>query len=147
MPLCIALLLGESVETRGSTSRTTWESLKLFAAMLGTMSKTSFFLQHLCHLRNTTVRPLTEDHPQLPINPYGESKLILERRLRATKSLLLAVVFLRYFNAAGASLDGRLGESHDPESHLIPLVLHSCRVTFELTYLEKIIPRLMEHHS
>lgn len=68
--------------------------------------------------------PIDERHPQDPINPYGESKLFVERILRAyDQAYGLRYVALRYFNAAGADPQGRIGESHDPETHLIPLVL------------------------
>lgn len=67
---------------------------------------------------------LTEEHPQNPINPYGESKLFVERMLQASAAAYgLRWISLRYFNAAGADPDGELGENHDPETHLIPLVL------------------------
>ena len=70
------------------------------------------------------VVPITEDEPQQPINPYGFTKLAIERALSDYASAYgLAVAALRYFNAAGASPDGDLGEDHDPETHLIPLVL------------------------
>jgi UDP-glucose 4-epimerase len=70
--------------------------------------------------------PLTEDHPTAPINAYGESKLVVERALGhvATAHGLRAIA-LRYFNAAGADPSGELGERHDPETHLIPLVLQA----------------------
>ena len=67
---------------------------------------------------------LTEDHPQYPINPYGESKFFVEYMLQACAAAHgLRWISLRYFNAAGADPDGELGENHDPETHLIPLVL------------------------
>lgn len=67
---------------------------------------------------------LREDHPQQPINPYGESKLFVEQMLRAcTTAYGLRWISLRYFNAAGADPEGELGECHEPETHLIPLVL------------------------
>jgi len=68
--------------------------------------------------------PIDEDTPQAPINPYGASKLMVERILTDFERAH-GIVFtaLRYFNAAGADLDGELGEAHDPETHLIPLVL------------------------
>ena len=67
---------------------------------------------------------LTEDHPLCPINPYGESKLFVERIIQASGTAYgLRWISLRYFNAAGADPEGELGESHDPETHLIPLVL------------------------
>ena len=68
--------------------------------------------------------PLTEDHPFKPVNPYGWSKLMVERLLHDyDRAYGLKSVCLRYFNAAGASLDGDLYEDHSPETHLIPLVL------------------------
>jgi len=69
---------------------------------------------------------IDEDHPQAPINPYGESKLMVERFLRdAAIAYGLRSVSLRYFNAAGASPDGDIGEAHEPETHLIPNVLRA----------------------
>jgi UDP-glucose 4-epimerase len=68
--------------------------------------------------------PLTEDHIQNPINPYGESKLMIEKVLRDFDPAYgIKHVNLRYFNAAGADPDAEIGERHDPETHLIPLVL------------------------
>ncbi len=68
--------------------------------------------------------PITEQHPQKPINPYGQSKLIVEQMLKDfDKSYKLRSVALRYFNAAGADPEGEIGECHHPETHLIPLVL------------------------
>ena len=64
---------------------------------------------------------IDEDHPQRPINPYGASKLMVERILAdAAAAYGLRSVALRYFNAAGAAPDGTIGEAHDPETHLIP---------------------------
>jgi UDP-glucose 4-epimerase len=68
--------------------------------------------------------PLVESHPQRPINPYGRSKLMLEWILKDCDSAWgLKTACLRYFNASGSSADGRIGEDHDPETHLIPRVL------------------------
>ncbi len=70
--------------------------------------------------------PLTEDHPQAPISPYGATKLAVERMLADLDPAHgLRAVALRYFNAAGADPDGELGEEHEPETHLIPLVLQA----------------------
>jgi UDP-arabinose 4-epimerase len=70
--------------------------------------------------------PLTEDHPQAPINPYGASKLMIERILADfAVAYGTGSVCLRYFNAAGADVDGEIGEDHDPETHLIPLIVHA----------------------
>jgi len=68
--------------------------------------------------------PISEDHPQNPINPYGRSKLMIEWILQDfAKAYGLNFVSLRYFNAAGADPDAEIGEDHEPETHLIPLVL------------------------
>lgn len=70
------------------------------------------------------VTPISEDQLQAPINPYGASKLMVERVLADyAVAYGLKSVALRYFNAAGADPDGEIGEDHDPETHLIPLVL------------------------
>ncbi|MDI1428756.1 UDP-glucose 4-epimerase GalE [Polyangium sorediatum] len=68
--------------------------------------------------------PIPEDHPQNPLNPYGRSKLVVEKILAECETAWgLRSVSFRYFNAAGAHPSGLLGEDHDPETHLIPLVL------------------------
>ena len=70
--------------------------------------------------------PITEHHSQNPINPYGRTKLMVEQILNDFKDAYgLNSVCLRYFNAAGADPDGELGEDHEPETHLIPLVLQA----------------------
>ena len=68
--------------------------------------------------------PIAETAPQAPINPYGRSKLMIEHMLADYSAAYgLHAVALRYFNACGADPDGAIGESHDPETHLVPLVL------------------------
>lgn len=70
--------------------------------------------------------PIGEDCPQLPINPYGASKLMIERMLADFEAAHgLRHVVLRYFNAAGADPDGEIGETHEPETHLIPLAIRA----------------------
>lgn len=70
--------------------------------------------------------PIDEIHQQKPINPYGQSKLMIENILKDCNNAYgLKSVCLRYFNAAGADPDGELGECHEPETHLIPLVLQA----------------------
>lgn len=70
--------------------------------------------------------PITEDQPRQPVNPYGVSKLFFEQALEAYSTAYgLRSVSLRYFNAAGADEEGRLGECHDPETHLIPCILRA----------------------
>jgi UDP-glucose-4-epimerase GalE len=68
--------------------------------------------------------PISEDHPQGPINPYGSSKLMTEWILRDYSAAYgLRSLSLRYFNAAGADPEGEIGERHDPETHAIPLAI------------------------
>jgi UDP-glucose 4-epimerase len=69
---------------------------------------------------------MAEDHPTRPTNPYGETKLAFEKALFWYHAAhALQFVSLRYFNAAGATQDGALGEAHDPETHLVPNVLRA----------------------
>jgi len=68
--------------------------------------------------------PIAEDHPQNPINPYGRSKLMIEWILKDFANAYdMKYVSLRYFNAAGADPDAEIGEDHDPEPHLVPIIL------------------------
>ena len=70
--------------------------------------------------------PIPEHHPQNPVNPYGASKLMVEQILADFSAAYgLRSISLRYFNAAGADAEGEIGEDHDPETHLIPLVLQT----------------------
>ena len=70
--------------------------------------------------------PISEDHPQSPVNPYGETKLTVERMLHwYGRAYGLRFTALRYFNAAGADPDCEIGEDHDPETHLIPLAIEA----------------------
>lgn len=72
--------------------------------------------------------PLDENHPQNPINPYGNTKFMMEKIMEDyDRAFGLKFIALRYFNAAGADSEGELGESHYPESHLIPLVLQAIK--------------------
>ncbi len=70
--------------------------------------------------------PITEAHPQLPINPYGRSKLMVEQIISDFEAAYgLNAVILRYFNAAGADLETQIGENHTPETHLIPIAIQA----------------------
>lgn len=99
-------------------------TLTLLEAMLAASIKKFVFSSTCATYGVPSVVPITEDHPQNPINPYGATKLMVERIL---SDLSLAYDFksvrFRYFNAAGADPNGQLGEDHNPETHLIPLVL------------------------
>ena len=71
---------------------------------------------------------ITEDHPQNPINPYGQTKLIVEKILKDYDVAYgLKSMILRYFNAAGADESGKIGEAHSPESHLMPIILQAAK--------------------
>jgi len=79
--------------------------------------------------------PITEDHPQRPINPYGETKLAVERALpHFERAYGIRSVTLRYFNAAGADPQGALGEDHEPELHVIPRAIDAAlgRASFSM---------------
>jgi UDP-arabinose 4-epimerase len=79
--------------------------------------------------------PISVDHPQQPINPYGRSKLVIEQVLKDySEAYGLHVCVLRYFNAAGADPELEIGEMHEPETHLIPNVIRAMRG--ELSYLD-----------
>jgi UDP-arabinose 4-epimerase len=70
--------------------------------------------------------PMREDLPLAPVNPYGETKLAIERALRWYAGAYgIRYVALRYFNAAGADPEGEIGERHDPETHVIPLAIRA----------------------
>lgn len=101
-------------------------TLSLLRAMR-TAGVTTIVFSSTCATYGIPSSPLiSEECPQVPINPYGQSKLMIERILHdlATRSELNQIS-LRYFNAAGADSDGQIGERHAPETHLIPLAIRS----------------------
>lgn len=97
-------------------------TLHLLRCMLGAGVK-KFVFSSTCATYGTPEKmPITEDTPQAPINPYGQTKLDVENALKAlARANGLSFAAFRYFNAAGAAEDGAIGEHHDPETHLIPL--------------------------
>ena len=99
-------------------------SLTLLEAMLAHNVKQFIFSSTAAVYGEPQYTPIDEKHPKAPINPYGRSKHMLEQILEDfAKSDGLQYTVLRYFNAAGADPLGRLGEWHEPETHLIPLIL------------------------
>ena len=99
-------------------------SLNLLDTMRTCGVKTIVFSSTCATYGNPLKVPISEDHPQNPVNPYGESKRMVERLLDWFGCAHgLRWVALRYFNAAGADPDGQIGEHHDPETHLIPLAI------------------------
>lgn len=111
-------------------------SLNLLEAALEAGVKTIIFSSSAAVYGVPQEIPITESHPLNPANPYGYTKLFVERILQDyEKAYGLRFISLRYFNAAGADPAGELGEMHDPETHLIPSILHFLlgkRKTFEL---------------
>jgi len=99
-------------------------TLTLLEAMLAAAVKAFVFSSTCATYGVPNQIPIPEDHPQNPINPYGASKLMVEQILADfDRAYKLKSVCFRYFNAAGADPTGLLGEDHDPETHLLPLVL------------------------
>jgi UDP-glucose-4-epimerase GalE len=99
-------------------------SLRMFDALKQSGVRNVVF-SSTCATYGDPVRvPIDETHTQIPVNPYGESKLFVEKMLRwYGEAYNMRSVCLRYFNAAGADPDGEIGEDHEPETHLIPLVI------------------------
>jgi UDP-glucose-4-epimerase GalE len=101
-------------------------TLNLLDAMMAAGVKLIIFSSSAAVYGDPEKIPIPEDHPKKPVNPYGETKLAMERALEWYGGAYeIRWMALRYFNAAGADLDGELGEAHHPESHLIPLVIQA----------------------
>jgi UDP-glucose-4-epimerase GalE len=101
-------------------------SLSLLTAMLRAGVKHVVFSSTAAVYGNPHTSPILETFPIQPVNPYGESKVMVETLLRWFGEIHhLTSVCLRYFNASGSDPEGRLGEEHDPETHLIPLLLRA----------------------
>jgi UDP-arabinose 4-epimerase len=99
-------------------------TLNLLDAMLDTGVEEIVFSSTCATYGEPREVPISESHPQSPINPYGESKRMVEKILHwYGVAYGMRFAALRYFNAAGADSDGDLGEDHDPETHLIPLAI------------------------
>jgi UDP-glucose 4-epimerase len=120
-------LVGESVQNplkyyRNNIS----ETVSLIEAMVHHGVRRFVFSSTAAVYGEPVKSPISEDHPRQPTNPYGASKLCVERILEdCDRAHGLKSISLRYFNAAGADPSGSIGEMHDPETHLIPLVLKS----------------------
>lgn len=119
--------VGESMTAPGKYfQNNAGNTLTLLEAMRGAGVGNIVF-SSTCATYGTPVEvPIGEDHPQNPINPYGESKLFVEKMLRWWETAYgLRWMALRYFNAAGADTEGSVGEDHEPETHLIPLAIQA----------------------
>lgn len=103
-------------------------SLGLFKAMIKVGVGKIVFSSTAGVYGNPIHLPIKEQDPKIPNNPYGESKLMVERILGwYDKIYQMRSISLRYFNAAGATLDGKIGEAHHPETHLIPNILQAVK--------------------
>jgi UDP-glucose 4-epimerase len=117
--------VGESItDPRKYYRNNVMKTLSLLEAMVDASIKKFVFSSTCATYGLPQEVPLVETHPQVPINPYGRSKLMVENILADFDHAYgLKSICLRYFNAAGADPSGQLGEDHSPETHLIPLVL------------------------
>lgn len=122
-----SIAVGESVANPSKYYRNNLlASLNLLDALIKHGVNKLVFSSTAAVFGNPEYVPIDEDHPKMPINPYGETKLMFEQALASyEKAYGLKSVSLRYFNASGADVDGLLGERHDPETHLIPLALRA----------------------
>ena len=117
--------VGESVQDPGLYYRdNVGGTISLLEAMRVAGVRRIVFSSTCATYGEPTTMPIGEDNPQLPVNPYGRSKLMVEQVLADYAGAYgIGATALRYFNACGAAEDGSLGESHEDETHLIPIVL------------------------
>lgn len=125
MHFAAATAVGESVEDPEYHYRNNiGGTLSLLNAMRGAKVKRMLFSSTCATYGLSPKCPMSEDSPQDPCNPYARTKLSVEWMIRDfAQAYGFGFTLLRYFNAAGASSDGQFGEDHDPETHLIPIVL------------------------
>ncbi len=119
--------VGESVQNPAKYyENNVVNTLNLLNAMVAHDVKRFIFSSSAAVYGEPVRMPIDEAHPKNPINPYGRSKWMVEQMLADyDRAYALKSVCLRYFNAAGADPEGQLGERHEPETHLIPLVLQA----------------------
>ncbi|HUW35181.1 MAG TPA: UDP-glucose 4-epimerase GalE [Planctomycetota bacterium] len=119
------IAVGESVENPAKYyNNNLGNGLNLLNALLAHDVKCFVFSSTAAVYGMPQTVPIPEDHPTIPINPYGRTKLMIERILSDYDAAYgFRSIRLRYFNAAGADESGLIGEAHDPETHLVPLVL------------------------
>lgn len=125
MHFAAATCVGESVEDPEYHYRNNIAgTLSLLNAMRSAKVQRMLFSSTCATYGLSPKCPMSEDAPQDPVSPYARTKLTVEWMIRDfAEAYGLGFTLLRYFNAAGASPDGKFGEDHDPENHLIPLVL------------------------
>jgi UDP-glucose 4-epimerase len=120
-------LVGESVENPAKYYRNnTFGTMNLLDTMLKYGVKKIVFSSTCATYGNPTYVPVDENHPQFPVSPYGTSKLMVEQIMKDyDKAYGLKSIRLRYFNVAGCDNECRVGEWHEPETHLVPNILKS----------------------
>ncbi len=121
--------VGESVtEPKKYYQNNVVNTLNLLDTMIENEVKNIVFSSTCATYGNPQYTPIDEKHPQNPINPYGKTKLMIEKIMEDyDRAYGLKYIALRYFNAAGCDAQGELGEDHNPETHLIPLVLKAIK--------------------
>jgi UDP-glucose-4-epimerase GalE len=119
--------VGESVENpRKYFRNNVTAALALLDSVMESRVRKFIFSSTCAVYGNPLNVPITEDNPRQPVNPYGATKLAFENALEAySRAYGLKYVAFRYFNAAGADESGSIGESHEPETHLIPLIFQA----------------------
>ena len=136
MHFAALLSVGESVkDPAGYYDANVAGTLSLLGAMAAAGVRHLIFSSTAATFGNPVTTPITEEHPQAPINAYGETKLAVERALpHFERAYGITWTVLRYFNAAGADPDGELGEDHRPEIHVIPRAIDAAlgRDTFAI---------------
>jgi len=100
-------------------------TLNLFKAMNETGCRKIVFSSSCATYGNPDYSPIDEDHAQRPVSVYGTTKYMIEKAIQALATTGWSYASLRYFNAAGADDSGEIGESHEPETHIIPLTLQT----------------------
>ena len=125
--LAASAYVGESVQNpRKYFRNNASKSLQFLDALIDAGVQKLVFSSTCATYGRPEYLPIDENHPQTPVNPYGETKLFIEKALKWYSPVhQLRSVCLRYFNAAGADQEGDIGESHDPESHLIPITIQT----------------------
>ena len=123
------IAVGESVENPAKYYRNNVVgTINLLDVMLANNVKNIVFSSTAAVFGNPDYTPIDEAHKTSPINPYGWTKLMIEKIFADYRRAYgLNYIALRYFNASGCSTDGTIGESHNPETHLIPLVLKAIK--------------------
>ena len=136
MHFAALLSVGDSVKDPiGYYDTNVGGALSVLQSMVAGSAKYFIFSSTAATFGNPIETPIREDHPQNPINAYGETKLAVERALpHVERAYGIRWTALRYFNAAGADPDGTLGEDHDPEIHVIPRAIDAAlgRGTFSI---------------